>query len=158
MSRRSRSPKKSLIAALESRGIRPIRESPRQLDRLVVRLFQADKEHRPVRLLEDRLPDFDRVVRPNGKEEAVEGGVMQPAQRQPVAHDRVTFVLRVLDDVGGIEQLLVVEAADGALLAGRHDRIKERKKIEQDGTVVIERRHTPGAKAHRIRPLRFVRG
>lgn len=44
------------------------------------------------------------------------------------------------------------------LLAGRHDRIKERKKIEQDGTVVIERRHTPGAKAHRIRPLRFIRG
>ena len=43
-------------------------------------------------------------------------------------------------------------------LAGRHDRIKERKKIVEDGTVVIERRHTPGAKAHRIRPLRFVRG
>src|ERR1035437_4973412 len=67
---RLRSPEESFVAALEARRIRPIRECPRQLDRLVVRLFQADKEHRPIRLLEDRLPDFDRVVRPNGKEEA----------------------------------------------------------------------------------------
>ena len=83
---------------------------------------------------------------------------MQLAQRQAVADNRIALVLRILDDVCRVKQLLMVQSTDGALLAGRHDRIKERKKIEQDGTVVIERRHTPGAKAHRIRPLRFVRG
>ncbi len=40
---------------------------------------------------------------------------MQFAQRQAVADDRIPIVLGISDDVGGIEQFLVMEPADGAL-------------------------------------------
>ena len=82
-----------------------------------MRLFEPDDEHRPVRLLENRSPDFDRVVRPNGQEEAVEGGVMQLAQRQSVTDDRIALVLRILNDVRRVEQFLMPKVADGALHA-----------------------------------------
>lgn len=42
-------------------------------------------------------------------------------------------------------------------LAGRLTRLGERRRITPEGTIEVVRRHHPGAAAHRIRPLRFVR-
>jgi len=43
------------------------------------------------------------------------------------------------------------------LLAGRRARLRApKKRITKDGEIVIEKRHHPGANAHRTRPLRFV--
>jgi hypothetical protein len=47
---------------------------------LTVNLLQANNEHWAVRLIEDRGSDFDNIVRTDGEEESVEGGVMELAQ------------------------------------------------------------------------------
>ena len=47
-------------------------------------------------------------------------------------------------------------AATRDLLAGRRDRLCDRKRITKDGEIVIEKPHHPGANAHRTGPLRFV--
>lgn len=63
------------------------------------------------------MPHFDRVVGPDCQEEAVESGMMELAEREPVAHNRIALVLRIRDDVRRVEQFLMPKMADGALLA-----------------------------------------
>ena len=55
------------------------------MDLLAVDLLEADDEHRAVRLQDERGPHLDDVVRPEGEEEPIEGGVMQLAQGDAVA-------------------------------------------------------------------------
>jgi hypothetical protein len=42
--------------------------------------------------------------------------MMQLAESEPVLHPRLPAGLRVWDDVGSVEQLLMAETAQGALL------------------------------------------
>jgi hypothetical protein len=55
--------------------------SERQEDPLLVDLLEADDEHRPVMLFEDRPPDLNDIVRADREEESIERGVVELAER-----------------------------------------------------------------------------
>ncbi len=82
------------------------------MDLLPVDLLEAHDQHRAVRLLEDRRADLDDVVGPDGEEAAIERGVMEFAQRDAVADDRLALGVAVGRDVGGVEEVLMC-AAEG---------------------------------------------
>jgi len=79
-----------------------------------VDLLEADDEHWTVVLGQDRRLDLDHVIGPDREEEAVEGGVMKLAERYAVADDRVALRMAVGRDVGGVQELLVTQAAERA--------------------------------------------
>ena len=83
--------------------------------------MEAHHEHRAVRLAEDRRADLDDVVRSDGEEEPIERGVMELAQRDAVADDRLTLGVAVGRDVRRVEKLLVAQPAQGAALGVRAD-------------------------------------
>ena len=61
--------------------------------------------------------NLDDVVRAHSQEKSIEGRVVQPAERQPVSHNRLTAWFGVRNDVGRIQQLAMPEATEGALIA-----------------------------------------
>ena len=93
---------------------------PRQKNLVAVDPFQPVQKHRPVLFIQDLLPDLDDVVRPDTDELPIEGGVVQLAEREPILHSRLAARLRVRNDVGGVEQLLVAKTAQRALGSDGH--------------------------------------
>jgi hypothetical protein len=57
-----------------------------------VYLLKAVEQHRSIVLVQDCSADFDSPVRPDPKDVAVEGCVVQLAQREPVGNDGLTAV------------------------------------------------------------------
>ncbi len=86
------------------------------MDLLPVDLLQSDHEHGAIRFQEDGRPHLDDVVGPNGEEEPIERGVMQLAQRDAVADDRLALGVAVERDVRCVQELLVAESAERAAL------------------------------------------
>ena len=84
-------------------------------------LLEPDHQHRPVMLVQDGLADLDRVVGPDCEEQAVEGGVVQLAERDAVADNRFALGVAIGSDVRSVEQFLVVQAAQGTSLLVRPD-------------------------------------
>jgi hypothetical protein len=76
-------------------------------------------EHRSVGLLEDVLANLDDEIRTNPDDVAVEGSVMQLAQRDAVGNDGITAWLPVRNDVGSIEQLFVPELGKVSMSVGK---------------------------------------
>ena len=70
-----------------------------------------------INFFEDVGANFDDVVRAHSQEESIEGRVVQPAERQPISHSRLTPWFRVRNDVGRIQELAMPEATEGALMA-----------------------------------------
>jgi hypothetical protein len=68
-----------------------------------------------VALLKDVWSNLDHVVRTKAEELPVEGAVMQGAEREAVADEWLSSGLGIGNDVGRVEQLLMTEAAEGAL-------------------------------------------
>ena len=66
--------------------------------------------------LQQILPDFDDIVLPNPNELAIERRVMELAERESVGHDWITARLPIRDYVSRIQQLLVPNPAERALL------------------------------------------
>ena len=98
-----------------------------QMDLRAVDLLQTDDQHWAVVFLEDRWPNLDDVVRSHGKEEAIEGSVVELAQREAVADDRLALGIAVGGDVRGVEQFEVPKATEGApVLVGTEDSFAER--------------------------------
>jgi hypothetical protein len=60
-------------------------------------------EHRAVRLSEDGRADLDDVVGADGEEEAIERGVVELAQRDAVADDRLALGVAVGRDVRRVQ-------------------------------------------------------
>src|SRR3954463_2481757 len=89
------------------------------MDSCPVDLLQSDDEHRAIGLGENRGAHFDRVVGPNREEEPIERGVVQLAERETVANDRLALELAVRGDVRSIEQLVVPQPAQRASLLVR---------------------------------------
>ena len=81
--------------------------------------LQAVNQHRPILLLEDVAPNLDDPVRADANEQPIECGVMELAQRKSVRYSRVSSRFAVGHDVGGVEQLVVPEAAERALSSVR---------------------------------------
>lgn len=82
-------------------------------------LLQADDEHRAVSLLQNRRFHVHDIVRSNREEEAVERGVVQSAQRDAVAHNRLSFEIAVRRNVSCIEKLRMAELTQGAAISIR---------------------------------------
>ncbi len=79
-------------------------------------------QHRAINLVEDVAADSDLEVRPHTEHVGVESAVVDRAQREAVGHDRRPALLRVRDDVRGVEQLNVLEPAHRArALVGAED-------------------------------------
>src|SRR3990172_10096787 len=94
-----------LVAAVEAGAVREVDGAARQVDLLTVDLLEAHDEHRAVRLGEDGWADLDDVVGPDGEEEAIEGGVMELAQGDAVADQRLALGVAVGRDVGRAQEL-----------------------------------------------------
>src|SRR2546425_12310490 len=105
------------VALLHELPVRPQRRVARQQEARVLESLQAVLQDRPVRLVENVLAQLHRQVRPHAQDVPVERRVVQLAQRQPVRHDRLAPRMPVRQDVRRVEQLLVPQPADGALLA-----------------------------------------
>src|SRR3989338_9628287 len=81
---------------------------------------QAMAEHGPVGLAENGGLHLDVEIGANAEQVAVERRVVQRAEGQAVRHPGLAARVAIGQDVGGLEQLLVAQAADGAtLLVGR---------------------------------------
>ena len=74
-------------------------------------------ERRAVSLSQNIRADLDDSVRTHPEEEAIKGSVMQPAQCQTVADDRLTLRFRVWNYVGGVQQLTMAETTEGTLMS-----------------------------------------
>ena len=98
----------------EARLVRKVGRAAWQMDLLAVELLQAHDEHRAVRFQEHGRPDPDEVVGLDGKEEAIECGVMQLAEHDAVADERLTLGLAVGRDVGRVQELLMTQPAERA--------------------------------------------
>lgn len=83
--------------------------------------LQAHDQHRAIMFVEDRSTDLDRVVGADREEEAVEGRVVELAERHAIADQRFALGIPVGDDVSGVEQFLMSQAAKGAPLLVRPD-------------------------------------
>jgi hypothetical protein len=83
-------------------------------------------EHGTIGLGQQPRLHVDDQVRSDADEVGVVGGVVDLAQRQTVWHHRLPVWFAVGDDVGGIEQLRVMKAADGtAVVVGPQDACPE---------------------------------
>jgi hypothetical protein len=71
-------------------------------------------EHRAVDLVHEVSIDLHDVVGGDPEQLAVIGGVVDLAEAEPVRDDGVSAVLPIADDVRRVEQVGVLEKADGA--------------------------------------------
>jgi hypothetical protein len=78
-----------------------------------------DVEHRAVVIVEKSAGDVNAEIRRHPDQILVERPMVDRAQRESVAHDWLTQPLRVADDVGGVEEPDLAEAADGAAIGVR---------------------------------------
>lgn len=93
--------------------------------------LQPVNEHRPVRVVEDILPDFHNAVWPDSDQVSVEGGVMEAAQRNAVRHGRFTERVGVRQNVGRLDQLLAFQPTDCTVeLIGPDDSFTERRLVQ----------------------------
>ena len=75
-------------------------------------------EHRPVFVLQQVAGDVDLVVRRDADEVLVERSVVDRAEAQAVADERLACRLRVTDDVRrGVQEPELLQAADRARVA-----------------------------------------
>jgi len=88
----------------------------RHVDAPALKALQAMLEHRAVDLLQDVEAHSDLEVGRDADEVAVEGGVMELAEREAVGNDRLPQGMAVGEDVGGFQQLVMADSADGAAL------------------------------------------
>ena len=89
------------------------------MDLLAVDLLEPHDEHRTVRFLEDGRPHLDDVVGPDGEKEPIERGVMQLAQRDAVADDRLALGVAVGRDVRCVQEFPMPESTERASLGVR---------------------------------------
>ena len=88
----------------------------RHVDAPALEALQAMLEHRPVDLLQHVEAHRDLEVGRDANDVGVERGVMQLAEREAVGNHRLTERVDIREDVGGLQQLVMAEPADGAAL------------------------------------------
>jgi hypothetical protein len=88
--------------------------------------LQPVTQHRTVDLFEDVRTDFDLQVGADAEYVPVERGMVDLAECEPVGHDRLTAGVTVRKDVGGVQELGVLEPTDGTRRAvGDQDLLAE---------------------------------
>ena len=86
----------------------------RYVDAPALKALEAMLEHRPVDFLQDVEAHGDLEVGRDADEIAVEGGVVELAEREAVGNDRLPQGMAVREDVSGFQQLVMAEPGDGA--------------------------------------------
>ena len=84
------------------------------MDAPALEALQAMLEHRPVDLLQHVEAHRDLEVGRDADDVGVERGVMQRAEREAVGNYRLAGRVAIREDVGGLQQLVMAESADGA--------------------------------------------
>lgn len=135
---------KHLVALSQEVGVGPQRFPPRNLNPLSRQPLQTVDQHRPVDLVEDIAPHLHHVVGAHAQDVAVEGGVVQLAERQSVRDDRLPERVRVGQDVRGVQEFAVTQTAHGARLpVGGQDTLPEADLVQallnQPGDVTAPR-------------------
>lgn len=98
----------------------------RQSDRRPVHLLQAVAEHGAIDFVQHLLVDLDTEVRTDAEQELVVRAVVDTAERESVRHHRQAALVRVVDDVSGVEQAAMLESTDAAsILVGVQDAAAE---------------------------------
>jgi hypothetical protein len=117
--RRSR---EALEAELEPVRVGPILRPVRHRDLAAVEALQAGAQHRPVDLAQQPAGDVDDTRGVDAEQVAVEGEVVDRAQRDAVDDRGDAFLLDVGDDVRGLDEFALAQRADRAAMAvGAHD-------------------------------------
>ena len=88
----------------------------RHVDALALKALQAMLKHRPVDFFQHVEAHGDLEVGRDADEIAVQGGVVELAEREAVGNDRLAQGMAVREDVSGFQQLVMAESADGAAL------------------------------------------
>jgi hypothetical protein len=76
-------------------------------------------QHRTVLVLEEARRDVDTEIRCDPDEVLVEGAMVDRAEAEPIRHDRRARLLRVGDDVRGVEEPHLLQPADRAAVRVR---------------------------------------
>src|SRR6266852_7034217 len=88
----------------------------RHVDAPALKALEAMLKHRPVDFLQHVAAHGDLEVGRDADEIAVQGGVVELAEREAVGNDRLPQGMAVREDVSGFQQLVMTEPADGAAL------------------------------------------
>jgi hypothetical protein len=127
----SSGPAERLVPLLQVGGVRPPLRHARHLQPGAVEALEAVLEHRAVSLPEHVSANVHDQVGPDADDVAVEGRVVEGTQGQAVGDLRLAERVAIRQDVRGVEQLGVAQAADGALLAvGADDAQPERVLVQ----------------------------
>ena len=101
----------------ECLDVRVLRSTRREHEEPIsLELLETVAKHGAVDFVEDVLAHLDDQIGPDSDDVAVEGSVVQLAQCQPIRDNQFAPPMSVRENVGGIEQLDVVEPAHGARL------------------------------------------
>jgi hypothetical protein len=84
-------------------------------DRSAVESLNRVNQGGPILLFENIPAYLQHIIRPESQEVAIECGVVQRAQGEPVPHKRFSGGLRVRHDMCGIQEFFVTQTAEGAL-------------------------------------------
>src|SRR2546426_4249282 len=88
----------------------------RYVDTPALKALEAMLKHRPVDFVQHVEAHGDLEVGRDADEVAVEGGVVELAEREAVGNARLPQGMAVREDVSGFQQLVMAEPADGAAL------------------------------------------
>src|SRR3989338_4850722 len=120
------SPREPLVTLGQEVAVRLKDRAARDADVRAVEALEAMAEHGPIGLAKNGGLHLDLKVGANAEQVAVERRVVQRAEGQAVRHHGLAARVAIGQDVGGLEQLLVAQAADGAtLLVGREHALAE---------------------------------
>ena len=107
---------KALIALGEKLSSRLLHSPSWQYNRLAVKRLNGMLECWTICFLKNVGSNFDDVVRAHSQEELVEGRMVQPAEGQSVANDRLASWFRIGNNAGRIQQLTVSQMTEGTLM------------------------------------------
>jgi hypothetical protein len=93
-------------------------------------------EHRPVDLVQDIQPNLDQTIGAHPEDVAVERGMMELAQGQPVRDLRVSSRIAIGHDVSGLQHFVLAQATNRAmLLIGNEHPLAKRLLVESDANL-----------------------
>src|SRR5258708_6368165 len=112
---RSARPSEEFVSLGQELRPRFERGRARRQDLYPLEALQTVTQHGAIGLAKDVEAYLDAQLRRDSQDVAIEGGVMQLAQRKAVGDDRFASGMAIGQDVRRLQQLLVTEPADRAL-------------------------------------------
>ena len=100
---------------------------------MLITCLEPVPEHRTVDLVENVRAHLDMEVGADAQDVPVERGMVDLAECETVGHDRLAAGMAVRQDVRGVEELRVLQSADGALgTVGYQDLLAELGLVDAD--------------------------